>query len=160
MLDKLRIRFTFLPTTDEEKAQGIIRAKVHPNYIADLHAYGMAHRGRLDDQEAVLKDWNWEFNEEARKFYFAIRDAIVEAQSGRKTSAECTKMHKDLKKEFGARDSRMKIKSLKDAATEPYTRRELWMLVQGALDWLEEAGGSLAGSTGDYKMLRDAAQEE
>ena len=158
-MDKIRVRLSFLQSTEEEKAQGIVRFKTDGNFITDLHQYGLLHRDKLGDQMAVITDWNWDFTEEARHFYFVILDKIVKVQSGWYDKRERDLLHKQIKKQCNITRTDGKLKSLKKSETEPFKRSELWAITRTAIDWLMEAGGSMAGLRGEYKLLEAESGE-
>jgi hypothetical protein len=145
-MDKVRVRFSFLPSSSEEREAGIVRLKVNPNYKNILHSYGLEHRSTLGDQFAVFEPYTWHYSTEAIRFFHKVRDMILEKQSGPdavRSKTEKDHLKKQLKEEFGP------DKSLKE-----YTRSELWHLVQGAVQWLYEAGGDLGSLRVDFEELK------
>ena len=148
-MDNCRIRFSFYEAPDKVP----VTIYLGPSDKLKLHSYGLEHRVSLDNQVAVISPYSGGYTEEAIRFFYAVRDAIVLAQSGRKVKSDCELMKQQLKEEFGVKNADGSLKSTKD-----YTRRELWELCRGAVDWLGEAGGVLEDNI-TYRMLQEGKDE-
>ena len=154
-MDSVRVRFTFLPSSSEEREAGIVRLRVNPNYKNILHAYGLEHKSMLGDQVAEFEDYTWHYSTAAIRFFHKVRDMILLAQSGEmavKSKSEKDHLKLQLKEEFGVIEQHMDKRVYKSLTK--YTRGELWKLCQGAVEWLYEAGGNLGGLRVDFEELK------
>lgn len=151
-IDKVRIRFSFLPQTPEEKEAGIIKFYVpDESYRVLLKSYALVHKKGLGDQMAVISPWDWDYTKEAFEFFHWVRDQIVKhVNGGICTSSDAAKEKQDLKADFGARTPQGKIRSMKT-----YNRAELWKLCQGAVQRAEEVGVAITEKIVDYELLEE-----
>ena len=149
-MDKVRIRFSFLAPTEEEKQRGIVRLLVDDTYLKHLRAYAHQHFNNLSNQMAIISDWDWDYTAEAFSFFHWVRDQIVKIQSGKVTKTEAETLKKQLKAEFGPHGKT----SLKE-----YSRYELWQVCEGAVQWLGEAGGSIHEKQIEYQLLKEERDE-
>ena len=146
-MDKVRIRLAFIPVPVEDRGDGLVWLQVDSKYINLLKRYAMEHSDTLGDVMAVIEPWNWDYTEEGFNFFHKVRDMILDKQGGPdavRAKSERDALKKQLKEEFGPPGK----ESIKE-----YTRRELWDLCQGAVRWLQEAGGDLGGLRIDFEEL-------
>lgn len=122
-------------------------------YKANLREFAKQHPGKV---RVLFEPYNHE--ESAKKLFFTIRDRILYAQSGMWSNSEAEELKEHLKLEFGARDSEGTLKSLSEKAREPYTRRELWELNQGAMEMARFIDADVHDLEADHHALgREAA---
>ena len=147
-MDKLEVTFKFVPSDEE----GTVVMRLSPHALALLRSLVKEWPEMRVKARALFKPYD--FIEQATKFFFVVVDRIIKVQSGMASKEERDIMKEQLKAEWGAKDSDGKLKSLSKKAKEPYTRRELWDLTQGAVQWAEEAGADISDMLPDYHEMR------
>jgi len=150
-MEKLEVTFSFVPTpTVGEPGEVCIR--LSPANIELLRELVKQNPEMRERARVQFRPYN--IVEQARKFFFVVVDRIIKKQSGMASREERELMKEQLKAEFGAKDEKGKLKSLSEKAKEPYSRRELWDLTEGAIQWAEEAGADIQDMLPDYYEMR------
>jgi len=90
--------------------------------------------GELDNLAIKIERWEEGFKEQARRFYFAVRDRLTEAM-GDTSRHHKDHLHKEAKKECGLYHDNGTLKSFNEL-----NKREVWLLTEVMLRWAEEAG--------------------
>lgn len=112
-----------------------------PWYQAVIN-YGKENKAKLHEQMVSLENWDIPFEEQAKSFYFLVRDRL--AQTSGDTSREYKNhLHRQAKEECGFHD-----RSLNNLR-----KHELWELTQLMIRWSEEAESYLVDLMPMYKYL-------
>ena len=111
--------------------RNIICFAVRDAWWEALKDYGREHKDELNTQRLTLEKFSGDWSEAAFRLFHAIRDRICEASGD--TSRDYKEHIKyELKSQIGLK------KSLKT-----YTKQELWLITNKALDWALEAGADV-----------------
>lgn len=121
--------------------QNLICFAVRDAWWDSVKDYGKEHREELKSQRVTLEAFSGDWSEGAFKLFHAIRDRICEA------SGDTSRQYKEhikhiLKKEVD------EVRSVKD-----YTRKELWLVTNKAIDMAFETDADVRDLIGDFTEL-------
>ena len=151
-MDKARIRISMLPEVGYKE----VKVYVHPNYAQTLHIYGTLHKKTLHAQVMELQDWD--SYQEMVNLYFLLVDKLTREECGGfLPTTDKKRVRKQTEEEYGARDSNGKLKSLSPKTKTPYSKTELWHLIQGITVRIEEWGASMHEVRG---LMADLKEEK
>jgi hypothetical protein len=117
------VKIEFMASSPEEKAQNIVKVKVHGKWIEALRSFAREHNKAFDFR-MIVEEWS-DASEGAFNLFHELRDRIAEKQ-GDTSNENKDNLKKWLKQTYGVRLSNGLSKS-----TTKYTVEEMSRLIDG-----------------------------
>ena len=119
---------------DPAKHKEVIILGIDTNWYQNVVNFTKMHPKALMDLMVTFEEWNYEPTEDAKKFYFKVRDRIVQAQDGALTKEAKDHLHHSCLFELGFPDENVEPKT----SIKQLTRNELWMATNLMVRWAEQ----------------------
>lgn len=136
-MKKAVVKAEILISTPNERAEHIVRLKVHDRWYETLRAFYRENAAEARSWRVEMEPWGKSASDGAIRLFHELRDRICE-QSGDMSQEYLSHIKRTLKDTYGVKLPNGKLKSVAS-----YTVSELGRLIDGAFLMAYEAGADV-----------------